>query len=85
MEANDEAFFDIPVEISSDLDRKIYDAFKVYDFRCVNMVDASDIGNILRFLGCVPLVVIKFQMWKLSEIERRSKNFTFLYASCIYY
>lgn len=59
MEANDEVFFDIPVEISSELDRKIYDAFKVYDFQCVNMVDGEYVGNILRFLGCVPSVVIK--------------------------
>lgn len=58
-EATGEVFFDIPVEISSELDRKIYDAFKVYDFQCVNMVDSSNVGNILRFLGCVPLVVIK--------------------------
>lgn len=58
-EATGEVFFDIPVEISSELDRKIYDAFKVYDSQCVNMVDASNVGNILRFLGCVPSVVIK--------------------------
>lgn len=57
MAANDEVFFDIPVEIRSELDRKIYDAFKVYDFRCVNMVDVQHLGSILRFLGCVPLVV----------------------------
>lgn len=52
--AKDEAYFDIPVEISDPLEKRIFDAFTVYDHNNVNMVDAMDIGNILRFLGCVP-------------------------------
>ena len=52
--AKDEAYFDIPVNISDPLEQRIFDAFTVYDHNNVNMVDATDIGNILRFLGCVP-------------------------------
>lgn len=52
--AKDEAYFDIPVEISDSLEKRIFAAFTVYDFNNVNMVDSDDVGNILRFLGCVP-------------------------------
>jgi hypothetical protein len=52
--SKEEVYFDIPVNISDPLEQRIYDAFTVYDHRYVNMVDAIDVGNILRFLGCVP-------------------------------
>lgn len=47
-------FFEIPVEINTDLDRKIAQAFTIFDHNNLKMVDSRDIGTILRFIGCVP-------------------------------
>lgn len=49
-----EVYFDIPVEITDPFEKKIFEAFTIYDHRNVNMVDAKDVGAILRSLGCVP-------------------------------
>lgn len=49
-----EVYFDIPVQIADPLEKRISDAFVIYDHNNVNMVDARDIPSILRFLGCVP-------------------------------
>lgn len=50
----DQDFFEIPVEINTDFDRKIAQAFSIFDHNNVKMVDSRDIGTILRFIGCVP-------------------------------
>lgn len=49
-----EVYFDIPVEVTNQLERKIAEAFQVYDYNNVDMVNARDIGAIVRSLGCVP-------------------------------
>lgn len=49
-----EVYFDIPVEIADPLEKRIADAFMIYDHNNVNMVDARDVPTIIRFLGCVP-------------------------------
>ncbi|GAB0098666.1 EF-hand calcium-binding domain-containing protein 2 [Sergentomyia squamirostris] len=45
---------DIPVNITNDLERKIADAFLIFDHHGSKVVDVREIGTILRFLGCVP-------------------------------
>ncbi|CAO1425967.1 unnamed protein product [Diamesa serratosioi] len=47
-------FFEIPVEINTDFDRKIAQAFLIFDHNNLKMVDSRDVGTILRFIGCVP-------------------------------
>lgn len=49
----DDSFFDIPVELKNDLDRKIASAFNVYDHNRNLMIEDSDVGAILRSMGCV--------------------------------
>lgn len=50
----DESFFDLPVDIRTDLDRNIADVFKLYDVYNNNMIEDINVGIILRTLGCVP-------------------------------
>lgn len=50
-----EVYFDIPVEINSPHEKRIFQAFSIYDFDNHNMVDARDIAAIIRSLGCVPM------------------------------
>ena len=50
----DQDFFEIPVEIRTDFDRKIAQAFLIFDHNNVKMIDSRDVGAILRFIGCVP-------------------------------
>lgn len=38
----------------SDLDKKITDAFLIFDHQGNKTVDVREIGTILRYLGCVP-------------------------------
>lgn len=47
-------FVDIPIKIRHELDQRIADAFKMYDFVGNSMVANCDLPRILRFLGCVP-------------------------------
>lgn len=42
------------VNISNDLERKIADAFLIFDHHGQKTVDVREIGSILRFLGMVP-------------------------------
>ncbi|CAO1424669.1 unnamed protein product [Diamesa hyperborea] len=49
-----EEYYDIPVNITNDLERKIADAFLIFDHHGQKTVDIREIGSILRFLGCVP-------------------------------
>lgn len=50
----EEIYFDIPFEITDVLETRIAEAFQVYDHNNVNMVEAQDVGSIIRSLGCVP-------------------------------
>jgi Ca2+-binding EF-hand superfamily protein len=52
--SSNEVYFDIPVVISDPFEKTIFKAFTIYDHNNVNMVDAKDVGAILRSLGCVP-------------------------------
>lgn len=47
-------FVEIPIKIRHELDERIADAFKLYDFVGNSMVANTDLPHILRFLGCVP-------------------------------
>lgn len=47
-------YFDIAVELKNPLEEKIAEAFQVYDHDNVKIVDARDVGAIVRSLGCVP-------------------------------
>lgn len=51
---SEEIYFDIPVKITNPLEKRIFEAFKIYDHDNHNMVDAREVGSILRSLGCVP-------------------------------
>lgn len=42
------------VDITNDLERKIADAFLIFDHHGNKTADVREIGTILRFLGCVP-------------------------------
>jgi Ca2+-binding EF-hand superfamily protein len=42
------------VSINDDLDRKIADAFSIFDHHGQKTVDVREVGSILRFLGMVP-------------------------------
>lgn len=44
----------MPVDITNDLERKIADAFLIFDHHGNKTADVREIGTILRFLGCVP-------------------------------
>lgn len=65
----DDSFFDIPVELKNDLDRKIASAFNVYDHGRNLMIDGLDVGQILRSLGCVPSELEIKQIVKATEFE----------------
>ncbi|CAG9761703.1 unnamed protein product [Ceutorhynchus assimilis] len=45
---------DIPVPINNDLERRIADAFEVFDHAGNKNVDIREIGTIIRGLGCCP-------------------------------
>ncbi|CAO1437495.1 unnamed protein product [Diamesa hyperborea] len=64
----DQDFFEIPVEIRTDFDRKIAQAFLIFDHNNVKMVDSRDIGAILRFIGCVPSEKDVASIIKATEI-----------------
>ncbi|CRL05913.1 CLUMA_CG019143, isoform A, partial [Clunio marinus] len=49
-----EEYYDIPVNITNDLERKIADAFLIFDHHGQKTVDVREIGSILRYLGLVP-------------------------------
>lgn len=42
------------VSITTDLEKKIADAFLIFDHQGNKTVDVREIGTILRYLGCVP-------------------------------
>jgi Ca2+-binding EF-hand superfamily protein len=65
----DDSFFDIPVELRNDLDRKIAGAFGVYDYGRNLMIEALDVGQILRSLGCVPSEDEIYEIIKSTEFE----------------
>lgn len=44
----------LPVNITNDLERKIADAFLIFDHHGQKTVDVREVGSILRFLGMVP-------------------------------
>ncbi|KAF7265947.1 dynein regulatory complex protein 8-like isoform X3 [Rhynchophorus ferrugineus] len=50
----DEEEEDIPVPINNDLERKIADAFEVFDHAGNKTVDIREVGTIVRGLGCCP-------------------------------
>ncbi|GLV45569.1 uncharacterized protein CBL_02589 [Carabus blaptoides fortunei] len=52
--APQEELVDIPVPINNDLERKIADAFEIFDHAGNKTVDVREIGTIIRSLGCVP-------------------------------
>lgn len=65
----DDSFFDIPVDLKNDLDRKIASAFTVYDYNRNYMIEALDVGEILRSLGCVPSEAEIREIIKATEFE----------------
>lgn len=42
------------VNITNDVERKIADAFQIFDHHGNKSVDVREIGSIIRYLGCVP-------------------------------
>lgn len=44
----------IQVNIANDLERRIADAFQIFDHQGTKSVDVREIGSIIRYLGCVP-------------------------------
>lgn len=65
----DDSFFDIPVELKNDFDRKIASAFSVYDHGRNLMIEALDVGQIIRSLGCVPSEEEINKIIKSTEFE----------------
>lgn len=63
-------YFDIPVEIKNPLEQRVADAFQIYDHRSVNMIDARDVGAVLRSLGCVPTEAEIQDVVKKTEFEK---------------
>ncbi|XP_050294160.1 dynein regulatory complex protein 8 isoform X2 [Anthonomus grandis grandis] len=59
---------DIPVPINNDLERRIADAFEVFDHAGNKTVDIREIGTILRGLGCCPTEA------EVQEITVRVEN-----------
>ncbi|XP_048525403.1 dynein regulatory complex protein 8 isoform X5 [Dendroctonus ponderosae] len=51
---DDEEQDEIPVPINNDLERRIADAFEVFDHAGNKTVDVREIGTIIRGLGCCP-------------------------------
>ena len=70
----DQDFFEIPVEIKTDFDRKIAQAFLIFDHSNLKMVDSRDIGTILRFIGCVPSEKDVASIIKETEISESPGN-----------
>lgn len=46
--------FNVVVDINTDLEKKIIDAFLIFDHQGNKTVDVREVGTILRYLGCVP-------------------------------
>lgn len=46
--------YHISVNITNDLERRIADAFEIFDHHGNKSVDIREIGSIIRYLGCVP-------------------------------
>lgn len=44
----------ILVQISNDLEKRISDAFCIFDHHGDKTIDVREVGTVLRFLGCVP-------------------------------
>lgn len=51
---SNDTYFDIPYEITNPLEQRIAEVFLAYDHNAVNIIDKSDVGTVLRCLGCVP-------------------------------
>lgn len=51
---NNNPCFKISVNLSNDLERRIADAFSIFDHHGNKSVDVREIGSIIRYLGCVP-------------------------------
>jgi Ca2+-binding EF-hand superfamily protein len=65
----DDSFFDIPVELHNNLDKRIAEAFSVYDTGKNLMIESARVGSILRSMGCVPDEKEITQIIKSTEFE----------------
>ncbi|KAJ8952198.1 hypothetical protein NQ318_022648 [Aromia moschata] len=54
MEDDDDEEKEIPVPINNDLERKIADAFEVFDHAGNKTIDVREVATIIRGLGCCP-------------------------------
>ncbi|XP_055919627.1 dynein regulatory complex protein 8-like isoform X2 [Eupeodes corollae] len=46
--------FDTPVVVTNDLEKRIAEAFSMFDHIGNKTIDVREVGTILRFLGCTP-------------------------------
>ncbi|KAI8127331.1 hypothetical protein FF38_06049 [Lucilia cuprina] len=45
---------ELPIQISNELEKRISDAFCIFDHHGDKTIDVREVGTVLRFLGCVP-------------------------------
>ncbi|KAM7343189.1 dynein regulatory complex protein 8-like isoform 1-T1 [Cochliomyia hominivorax] len=45
---------EMPIQISNELEKRISDAFCIFDHHGDKTIDVREVGTVLRFLGCVP-------------------------------
>ena len=57
------------VNITNDLEKKIAEAFLIFDHHDNKTVDIREIGSILRFLGCVPSEAEVSEVIAATEFE----------------
>lgn len=60
------------VNITNDLERRIADAFQIFDHHGNRSVDVREIGSIIRYLGCVPDENEICQIISATEMEDSS-------------
>ncbi|XP_055372717.1 dynein regulatory complex protein 8-like [Condylostylus longicornis] len=45
---------EIPVSINNDLEKRIADAFLIFDHQGNKTIDIREVGTVIRYLGCAP-------------------------------
>uniref|UniRef100_T1GW38 EF-hand domain-containing protein n=1 Tax=Megaselia scalaris TaxID=36166 RepID=T1GW38_MEGSC len=59
----------IPVNINNDLERRVADAFLIFDIHGNKTIDVREVGTVLRFLGCVPTEQEINEVIQATEME----------------
>jgi Ca2+-binding EF-hand superfamily protein len=62
------------IKISNPLEQRIFDVFSMFEINEEKLVYGEDVGELLRFLGCVPMEKDIEAIIKESETEKGSRE-----------